>query len=310
MKIITENIEHARKFIEVDNKWQPFSESNNSDIASLVYEVFENQPLYCATTDDRSFWKYLLISEISARSQYDIANDLLARNINLPHGILCVAGSGGSFHGFKQRSWVSPPGNIYLTVSLAPNCAIDNFGVGFLTLAAVSVVEAIDNIPGLQGKAGIKWVNDILIDQAKVCGVLAYTQQEGDKVTGASLGIGLNVLTTPEIASTIFVPRASSIANYLDNINNISLSSVLRNLYQALETNYQLLINSGYKALLDKYKYSSIIVGRQVEIYEDVVGDKIQLLHKGIVRSIGDHLELYLEGVAKPVTRGRLVLNE
>ena len=308
MKIITENIEHARKFVEVDNKWQPFSESINSDIKPFVDEVFENQPLYWAKADDLSFWKYLLISETSTRSQYDIANDLLARNIHLPDGILCIAGSGGSFHGFKQRPWISPPGNIYLTVSLTPNYAIKNFGVGFLTLAAVSVVEAIDNIPGLQDRAGIKWVNDILIDRAKVCGVLAYTQQEGDKVTGASLGIGLNVLITPEIAPNIFVPRAASIANYKNNINKISLSSVLRNLYKALEINYQLLIDSGYKALLDKYRRSSVIIGRQVEIYEDVVGDKIQLLHKGIVQSIGDHLELHLEGVAKPVTRGRLVL--
>ena len=39
-----------------------------------------------------------------------------------------------------------------------------------------AVVDALDAVPGLEGRARIKWVNDILIGDAKVAGILAYTQ--------------------------------------------------------------------------------------------------------------------------------------
>jgi BirA family biotin operon repressor/biotin-[acetyl-CoA-carboxylase] ligase len=234
----------------------------------------------------------------------------LEHNVHLPHGVLCLAGSGGSFHGFRQRPWLAPAGNIYLTASFTPNRAIENFGAGFLTLAAVSVVDAIDKIPGLAGRAKIKWVNDILIDNAKVCGVLAYTQQEGDKVTGASLGIGLNVLATPKVDPTIFVPQAGSLVEFADDKDGLKLADVFRYLYESLEQNYHLLIESGAKSLLDKYRRNSLVINCPVKIYDDVVGDNLQLLHKGVVISIGNHLELKLQGVAKPITRGRLALEE
>ena len=78
-------------------------------------------------------------------------------------------------------------------------------------------MDTIDTIPELSGKAGIKWVNDVLIDGAKVSGVLAYTQQEGDNVTAATLGIGLNLKTTPRIDPSPFVPRAASLTDFCPN---------------------------------------------------------------------------------------------
>ena len=88
------------------------------------------------------------------------------------------------------------------------------------------------------------------------------------------------------------------------------MKSVFRHLQEALERNYRLLVESGYKVLLEKYRKRSLIFDLMVKIYEDAIGDNLQLMHEGVVQSIGDHLELNLRGTAKPITRGRLALVE
>lgn len=306
--IITENTGHASKLFRVSGKWREFKSNMHIGVEPLVKGIFEDRPLYEIAEDDFLAWPYILVRESSNRSQYDIVNSLNARNVKLPHGILCMAGEGGNFHGFRDRPWISPAGNIYLTAYLAPRRKLNNFGAAFLALAAVSAIDTIDRIPGLDWKAGIKWVNDILIDGAKVCGVLAHTQQEGENVTSAVLGIGLNVLTTPVLEATPFVPAAAALKDFMPGRRGIDVRDVLRKLCISLSENYELLLTSGHKSLLDKYRCRSLVINREVEICLDLQDDGKQLMHKGTVESIGENLELYLAGLDTPVTRGRLIL--
>jgi hypothetical protein len=50
------------------------------------------------------------------------------------------------------------------------------------------------------------------------------------------------------------------------------------------------------------------VIGREVSVYPDVGGDTSEELVSGRVVSVGENLELYLEGVKTPVLKGRLVL--
>lgn len=310
MKIITENIEHAGQLIFAPDHWKAYIPGNDDMIGPLIRDIFEDRALYSVNIAGDFEWSNILIIESSRRSHYDIVNGLSSRNIPLPHGVICLAGEGSRFHGFRDRNWAAPAGNIYLTLYLAPDQRIDNFGPGFLALAAVSVVDAIDNLPGFDGKAGIKWVNDILIDDCKVCGVLAHTQQEGESVISAVLGIGLNVLSTPEIDPTPYVPCAASLKDFLHTGEKLELTYVFEKLSQALRYNYRRLLATGHEYLVDKYRRRSMIINRQVEISLDLPGNDKQLLHKGIVEKIGGNLELYLKGVDKPIDKGRLILKK
>lgn len=308
MKIITDDIEHAGLFCAPDNNWHNYNNNHDSTISPLLDQIFDNTKLYINNSLNNPGWNYLLIKRSSGCSQYDKVIDLHKQNIALPHGILCIAGEGVKFHGFRERPWAAPKGNIYLTASFAPNCKIDKFGVGFLTLAAVSVIEAIDTIPELKGRAGIKWVNDILIEGAKVCGVLAHTQQEGEAITSAVLGIGLNVLTVPNISPTPFVPKASALIDFINIDRADFLTIIFSSLIRILDYNYSALLKSGYRDLLDKYRKRSIIIGREIQICADLQSAEKQILNAGIVERIGENLELYLADQNKPVNKGRLVL--
>ncbi len=308
MKIITDDLDHAGKFCESRVSWSKYDPVSDIAIKPLVERLFVGNELFSAESPAKSGWNYLLIVKSSQYSQYDTVNDIFRNNINLPHGILCVAGAGSKFHGFRDRHWVSPAGNIYLTASVTPNCPIPNFGAGFLSLAAVSVVQTIDTIAGLERKAGIKWVNDILIDGAKVCGVLAQAQHEGEAVTSATMGIGLNVLTTPDIEQTPFVPRAASLSDFVDIHEPSLLASAFTALIHNLYDNYAKLLKDGYSGLLDSYRERSLIIGREVEICADLNSPEIQVEHTGIVERIGENLELYIKGAPGSIGRGRLAL--
>jgi len=176
-------------------------------------------------------------------------------------------------------------------------------------LAAVSVLDAVDGIPGLVNAAGVKWVNDILVDGAKVGGVLAYTQSVGETVEGVALGIGLNVETTPVVDPTPFVPRVSSLAHRASDASACTQQAVFRKLIQSLAHNYERLLSGGYDTLLERYRSRSLVIGRRITLCAEESGPEPEVLSTGRVERLTDDLELILEGSETPLSRGRIVLD-
>jgi len=309
MIVYADDMDCAGRFLEdEDITWKRTVTPEDKGIFRLARRIFGTSDLFGSTIDDGGSWNYLFIAKSAPESQYDILIELNRKNVTLPHGILCLAGEGLKFHGFKGRHWDSPEGNIYLSAHFAPNIPVKNYGAGFMILAAVSVIDAIDNIPGLSQKAGIKWVNDILIDDAKVCGVLAHTIAEAEVVTNAIIGIGLNVETTPQTEPTVFVPKASSLNEYAWGQNFYTRGLLFNLLRRAVHENYLTLISGNFDELLNRYRNRSNIIGREVIIHNDSEEDIPDEIGEGRVVSIGDNLELYIEGFKDPVKRGRLAL--
>lgn len=314
MNIITDSKNFAARYTPAGTDWKEYDYNSISEITGLVDEIFpDTEQLYCSQTgvweQEKSMWQYLFLVEHAEESQYD-ALIRLAQNGNLPNGIICVAGSGKKFHGFHSRKWVSLPGNIHLSAYLKPQQEIKNFGTGFLILSAVSVVMAIDEIEGLKGEASIKWVNDILIDKAKVCGVLAHTLAQGKKVTDAIIGIGLNVESKPDVEPTPFVPLSCCLNDFLKDKNKVDERFVFNRLVYHLAKNYNLLLNGHYKELLDFYRNRCSIIGRKASVRTDERDGTSKEFHTGTITGIGENLELLFNNSEKPITKGRLVLKE
>jgi biotin-[acetyl-CoA-carboxylase] ligase BirA-like protein len=257
-------------------------------------------------------WNLVIARDFAAGSQYDRLIGLAREGCAIPDRTICLAGSGTGFHGFRQRDWSAGVGNIHLTVHFAPHRVIDRFDTVFAALAAVSVVEAVDHVAGLEGAANIKWVNDVLIDGRKVAGVLAYTQTRGAIVTTVVVGIGVNVEHTPVVERSHFVPGVASLRDVAPSPSLVRAADVLRHLLSALDHNYGILLTDGYRPIMDRYRQRSAVIGREVTICAEDRPGKMslspQVLVSGRVETIGDGLELYLEGEARPVTGGRLIM--
>ncbi len=309
MIVYTDDINFAAKFLPEKITWEEESKSSfGNSIRSLSQILFNKINLYSANLKSEIYWQYLFIVKHALKSQFDILSDFNKYENHLTDSILCLAGSGDNFHGYRNRAWAALPGNLHLSVFRSPNMPVEFFHVGFTILSVVSVIQTIDSIPELKNKAGIKWVNDIFIKDSKVSGVIAQTQSIGNIVSGIVLGIGLNIETTPSIKFTDFVPKTTCLYEYTTNKEKSNLHFIFNKLIYFLYKNYQILLNGGYRKLLDFYRERSLIIGKKVIIYSDPVDGENVKIAEGKVLSIGDNLELYLEKIKEPVNKGRLVM--
>jgi BirA family biotin operon repressor/biotin-[acetyl-CoA-carboxylase] ligase len=249
-------------------------------------------------------WSYLIVTENAIASHFKLLGQLLKKNVELPDKMLFFAGSGDGFIGFKNRQWVAVPGNMHLTVYLKPARSLKYIASGFTILAAVSVLQVLDLLSVIYQKSKIRWVNDIVIDNKKLAGVLTRTQVRGDYVESVQIGVGINVESVPAVQPDIFVPEVASIKQY----HNISLNDIFLNYIDRLYTNYDLYMSGLYDRLWQQYVERSVVTGRRVSIYSDSYNRQSELIYSGVVKRIGKDLELYLEDHHKPVTRGRVVM--
>ena len=84
---------------------------------------------------------------------------------------------------------------------------------------------------------------------------------------------------------------------------------MLEGLVHALDRNYRSYLDGGYSALIDRYRERSIITGREVTVRSDDPGTEPEVIASGRVSGLGDNLELLIEGIDEPVSRGRLILH-
>jgi BirA family transcriptional regulator, biotin operon repressor / biotin---[acetyl-CoA-carboxylase] ligase len=107
-----------------------------------------------------------------------------------PEGTTVIADHQTAGRGRLQRVWQSPPGcNLYLSVILRPAVAPSEASQITL-LAGVAVAETLALL--CPEDVAIKWPNDVLIYNKKVCGILAETAAAGAS-RAMIVGIGINV---------------------------------------------------------------------------------------------------------------------
>ncbi len=310
MVSFTDSIDFAERVTGVAaSRWSARSAPLASEVRQLTESIYGHAAFHESTFEIGPLWNYLFLVEAASHSHFDLLVELNRQGTVLPPGILCLAGSGRRFHGFKGRPWSAPPGNIYLAVYLTPRQPIRHAGTAFIVLAAISVLDAIDDVPALSSRAGIKWINDVVIDNAKVAGVLAYTQSERDIITEVVLGIGLNVETTPVVESTPFVPRAGCLGDFVPEPASCDQNMMFHRLIDALDSNYSTLVSGGYTVLLDRYRQRSVVVDRNVTLCSEAsVGDE-DVIARGRVTGLTADLALQIEGHDEPFSKGRVILD-
>ena len=307
MRVDTDNSEFALQVLPataVRDDWRaPASRPPGPVIGAMLGSPTESW--HCAGAFPG--WNHLLLAGDAATSQCGRLTALARAGVPIPDRTACVARTGTGFTGFKGRNWSAAPGNVQLAVHLAPRRPVECFATAFTVLAALSVLDAIDAQPGLGRRPGIRWLNDIVLEDAKVAGVLAFTQTLGREVTSVVLGIGLNVETTPEVVPTCFVPSVTSIREATTPDQPVSLRPVLDRLLAALLENYGTLLGAGYRPLLERYRERSTMVGRDCTLCTDESDHEPAVVARGRLLAIGDGLELYLAGHDGPFRRGRLM---
>ncbi len=181
--------------------------------------------------------------------------------------------------GRMGRSFYSEKGGVYMSLLLHPECELSD-AVCITSMAAVAVARAIEK--HTQKKAYIKWVNDIYVDNKKVCGILC----EGGGTLGggldyAVLGVGIN-LFKPKGG---FPEDIKDIAGYLFENEQNGLKDKIINSF----LNEFFLFYEEKKEYMPEYKNRSNILGKQISYTEN--GKE----YKGIAQDITDNGNLVIK---------------
>jgi BirA family biotin operon repressor/biotin-[acetyl-CoA-carboxylase] ligase len=108
-----------------------------------------------------------------------------------PEGLVAVADHQTAGRGRLGRRWESPPGaNLLASVLLRPK--IDPADLHLCTtVVALAAMDACQAVAGVG--TVLKWPNDLLVDGAKVAGILAEAEFAGADLAAVVVGIGINV---------------------------------------------------------------------------------------------------------------------
>ena len=199
-------------------------------------------------------------------------------------GALVVADMQTAGRGRRGRDWVSPSGkDIYMTLMLRPQCRPEKASALTLVMA-LAVLEAIHEL--IPEGCGIKWPNDIVLNNKKVCGILTEMSAELDGIHYVVIGVGINVNQTA-FAEEIR-DRATSLC--LESGMEINRSRLVARVMHYFEKDYALFEKTwDLSGLIDQYNRFLVNRDREVRVL-DPQGE-----YEGIARGINEKGELLVE---------------
>lgn len=214
-------------------------------------------------------------------------------------GLAVLAEHQSAGRGRRGRDWVSPFGrNLYL--SLLWEFELDAAQLSGLSLAiAVAITRALTKLE--INDVMLKWPNDLLWKERKLCGVLLEMKGEASGPWQVVIGIGLNVnmdSSTGEEIGQPWVDLQSILGRNLDR--NQLAALILSELLQAMDQFQQ----SGLTPFIAEWRARDVCCDQLVELH---FPDRVQ---QGIARGIDNTGALLMEseGIVKPYHAGEVSL--
>jgi len=185
----------------------------------------------------------------------------LHRAEGVSEGTLIIAERQSGGKGRLGRKWFSPAGGIWLSIILYPQLS-PSYISRVTLMTAVAAVKAIEICTQIEPQ--IKWPNDILINEKKVCGILTEMSAELDIINWVVVGIGVNVNIDhqrfPEDiqANTISLKEVSG-----EEVLRVKLAQTF---LQEFEKYYESLKRREFSSILKEWKLYSHTLGRKIRV--------------------------------------------
>jgi BirA family biotin operon repressor/biotin-[acetyl-CoA-carboxylase] ligase len=198
-------------------------------------------------------------------------------------GIVILADEQTAGKGQHGRSWHCQQGaGVLLSVLLFPPPRLQR-PVILAAWAAVSVCKTILDLTGLEAR--IKWPNDVLVDDRKVCGILI------EQARGTVVGIGLNVNQSAQSLVEAGLPTAASLASLTGQ--TFQGRTAAHRLITHLDAEYDRLMQGDLATLASTWQARLGLVGQEVLV------ESLQQTYQGRLSHIGwDALVLDVGGRA------------
>ena len=186
--------------------------------------------------------------------------------------------------GRRTRNWISHRGaGLFLSVFFRPrlfpgSLQLVNLAAGLAVKNAVATQYSVD--------LSLKWPNDLLWENRKMCGILSEASSESDRVLDCCTGIGLNISAPPppyDQEWEAVLSRASFLSDIAGDVHRGILAAEILRRFSALLSELEL---DGGRALINLYRESCSTLGREVIVHTD------EGTEHGHAESIGENGEL------------------
>lgn len=209
----------------------------------------------------------------------------LSKGERLSSGFVLAAREQTAGRGRYQRQWIAQA-NENLTFSFL---LITRAAFSQLTSLPIAIALGVSDALKTYGiSARTKWPNDVLIDGAKICGMLLErSDQKQPAGTAIVIGIGLNVNMDATTAALIDRPVTSM---RLETGHEYDLEQVLAQVLSSAAPWIDRWEGEGFSALRTAWEHRCAYLGEQVSVGE---GDDVKT---GVLAGFGDCGQLLLRG--------------
>lgn len=149
-----------------------------------------------------------------------------------------------------------------------------------LTMAVSLAIQKALSKLGLPA-VSIKWPNDIMTGDKKICGILIENQLSGTKIKSSIIGVGLNVNNQ----SFPNLPQASSMKMATDV--TFKIEKVLENVLDHISSELAHVKSTSFEELQERYE-SLLFRREKISVFEDARGNQFN----GIIQGVNSQGEL------------------
>lgn len=204
--------------------------------------------------------------------------------------------------GRRGRQWLSEKNSgIYMSMLLRPN--IKPMHGSMLTLiAGLAVKKAIFTNTGLECK--LKWPNDIVISNKKICGILIQMSSEIDYINYIVIGIGINVNNND------FTEDLKDVATSLKLIGGkeYNRKALIIEIIKEFEKLYkEFLTCESLDFIIEDYNKACVNIGKKVRVEmngKNIVGEAIKVVENGGLMILSDNGEELIINSGEVSVRG------
>ncbi|MCU8045788.1 MULTISPECIES: bifunctional biotin--[acetyl-CoA-carboxylase] ligase/biotin operon repressor BirA [unclassified Shewanella] len=208
---------------------------------------------------------------------------LLDHITELKNGDVCVAEYQSAGRGRRGRTWVSPYGHhLYFSLFWTfPQGMAQAMGLSLVV--ACTLVEVLKSF-GIEN-IGVKWPNDIYLDNKKLAGILIEMSGQADSQCQLIIGVGVNMAMSEEQGKGIDQPW-SDLSELVDMPDKTALVIALQ---KQLKRDIQLFEREGLAAFKTRWQAADLFYGREIRL---LMGEKSVA---GICRGVDEQGAVLLE---------------
>lgn len=178
----------------------------------------------------------------------------------LEHSKVFIAKEQTSGRGRLNREWISSSKDgLYMSILFNSNLPSSNIS-SLSLISGLSICKSINKFAN--NKAFIKWPNDIIIENKKVCGILLESIIYSNKLSSIILGIGINI--NNKKFENKLAQKATSL--YIETHKIIGCKNIVQEILKNFSFYYNRLLSNKFGEVINEYKNLCVSINRNVTI--------------------------------------------